>query len=1046
MKKTACTVLAVWLALLAPGQRADGATGQGTGSIEGRVQNDVTGRYLNNSRVAVKGTGLRVYTDESGRYRITNVPSGRVILEVVYSGLETREVPLDVPAGQAVVRDVKLVPPGGSTVKLDPFVVDASRTMDQSIIAINEQRFAPNIKTVVSTGDLSEQVDGNIAEFLKFVPGISTDNDQRPGGSTISVRGFPSNLTQVNLDGAETADAPLGGTTRSVSTRMTMSIANLARVEVTKVPTPATGADTMAGSVNLVSRSAFESPRRQFRYTLTLSGEHTDILDLFQGKKTYSLWDDEKIFYAAPSFSFTHTHPVSENFGYTLSGMYDIKRLTNKGRSKAYNFNSSTYAASPENPLFLQSLDTWGGQTGERRHLGATMDWRVTPNSILSAGTQIFNSMNYNGNYRIAWNTGSNANPTVVGGVAGSHGPEQTIGATGRGRVQFANNTQVQLYKGARGNLRYLFNNGDWRIDLKTSLSAGSMRYRTMPDRGHIRNLTVRTDIPVRVELLDIDPVSGPRTIQVFDNNEQMLDYTTADFLRDHTEILSATALTHDVADEVSTYNADIRRELDLFSFPAAVQFGAASKSKERDFWNRNQFVFRYNGPGGDQSPAPFLTPPLEIFPGGDGQQQVAVSPYLAAQAWNNDPGLFYEEPRDRVNRERTRRQRSERIKETVDAYYFQAEARFLDNRLNVLTGVRYENTAGRGMGALNTPDAVWQRTTDGSFVLDDDGDRVRNPEAGAPNSLEELDFIWHERASRSNRTYDGFYPSVHLTYSITNRLQARAAYAKTYGRPNFTFIIPNTVVNEFEGEDGNVTGGRLTVRNPGLLPWTADNYDLTLEYYTDGGGVFGANVFRKNVTDFFGSITRDATAAELAEVGVTNPVGEWELRTTMNVGDAQIDGVELNFNQSLAPIDEWLAGWGNNFRVFGNITKIDVEGDRTADFSGFLPTSANWGFQFARKRVGASFKWNYSSDRPTGLRNELGANGERFNIAQTHMDVNLSYSLRPNLAIFLHMRNVTRKFREQSQRSDVLPEYARVRNNVRWEGIATNFGIKGSF
>jgi iron complex outermembrane recepter protein len=116
----------------------------------------------------------------------------------------------------------------------------------------------------------------------------------------------------------------------------------------------------------------------------------------------------------------------------------------------------------------------------------------------------------------------------------------------------------------------------------------------------------------------------------------------------------------------------------------------------------------------------------------------------------------------------------------------------------------------------------------------------VRNPEAGAVRSLEELAFIWHERAARSNRTYDGFYPSVHLTYNFTEKFQARAAFAKTCGRPNFSFIIPNVTVNEFTdpADESLVTGGRLNMRNPGLLPWAADNYDLTAEYPNRLGGI----------------------------------------------------------------------------------------------------------------------------------------------------------------------------------------------------------------
>lgn len=1053
MKRTPpLAIFAGWLALLvgpaAAGLAADSSTEAQprTGSIEGRVQNELNGRYLNNSRISVKGTDILTLTDEDGRYRLTNLPAGMVTLEVFYTGLVKQEVTVNVLPGQTVSQQLSLAPPGGAAVKLDPFVVASSKETDQANIAVNEQRFAANIKTVVPTGDLTDHGDGNIAEFLKFVPGISGTHGQRGDIGSISVRGFASNFTQVTQDGADAANAPLSGDGREVSLRSTMSITNLARVEVTKVPTPATGADTMAGSVNLISRSAFEAPRRVLRYTATVTGEHTSILDMFEGKKKYGLWEDKKSYFAWPTFTLSYTDPVTDTFGYTISAKWHNAGLPTHERGKTFNANSPTFGSTPSNPLYQQHLDNWWGQRQERFHLDGTADWRVTRHSVLSVGARTFSSSSQNGIYRVAWNAGNNATPTVAGGVQGRHGPDFTIGATGRGSVSFQNNNQVQLYDGSSGNLRYQFDNGDWKIDLKTSLSAAGFRYRTMPEKGQMRNVTATSTIPLRVEHHDIDRIYGSRRTLVFDNAGNQIDTSTADFVGNYTAISSATMLTFDVSDDVSTYNADVRKALNVLKFPASVQMGAARKTKERDTWNRNNYVLTYNGPGGDRSPAPFLTPGIPIFPGNDGQKQVVVSPYRTAHAFNRDPELFTETPANRFNREREKIQRSENIREDVDAFYFQADARFFGNRLRALTGVRYEKTNVKGTGALNTPDAVWLRNANGTYALNASGARVRNPAVGAAGSLQELPFIWQERAAVSQRSYDGFYPSVHLTYNFTEKLQTRAAFAQTYGRPNFSFIIPNVVVNEFTGASGDVTGGRLTMRNPGLLPWSADNYDLTVEYYTDQGGVFSAGVFRKDVYDFFGNVDRPSTPQELADAGVTPLSEDWETRTTINVGNAQIDGIELSFSQSLAALDPWLAGWGSSLRVFGNITKIKIKGARTGDFQGFLPTSANWGVYFTKKRVRASLRWNHSSDRPGAAITTFGPNGENYNIAQTHLDVNLSYSLTPKLAFFINMKNVTREIWAQAHRSDLLPAYAQMRYPTRWDGIGTEMGFSGSF
>ncbi|MBL9213519.1 MAG: carboxypeptidase regulatory-like domain-containing protein, partial [Opitutaceae bacterium] len=87
---------------------ASSRSSTGTGSVEGRVKNAATGAYLNNARVAVAGTTLLAFTDESGTFRLSGVPVGARALEVFYTGLDVRQVTVAVTAGQAVTVDVSL--------------------------------------------------------------------------------------------------------------------------------------------------------------------------------------------------------------------------------------------------------------------------------------------------------------------------------------------------------------------------------------------------------------------------------------------------------------------------------------------------------------------------------------------------------------------------------------------------------------------------------------------------------------------------------------------------------------------------------------------------------------------------------------------------------------------------------------------------------------------------------------------------------------------------------------------------------------------------
>jgi iron complex outermembrane receptor protein len=1008
-----------------------------TGTVEGRVQNELTGRYLNRARIAVKGTNLLTLTDDSGSFRLANVPSGPVVIEVFYTGLATQEISLNVAAGQSIRSEVKMNPAGQEIVQLSRYEVESSRITDQDVIAVNEQRFAPNIKAVVATGELSEHADGNVGEFLKFMPGITGGAGTRAVES-MSVRGFPSNLTIVTVDGGASANAELSGNSRTQSPSSTSFTADsIARIEVTKVPTPATGADTMAGSINLISRSAFEAVRAEFKYQVNFTGddEHVSLKKMPVGLKSDR-------YYLRPSMSFAYTNPVSENFGFVITGIAQSRWTPQDIFTTGHNYNSATFGSSVTKPLTTAANYTMASGMNTKYTISFTTDWRVAPNAVFSSTFQTFTQENQNISYVMNHSTGTDARPTVAAGVSGSYGDDFTIGATGRGNARFSNNFADTARGGFRASTRYGFDNGDWKIGGNVGYSKARTWLRG-PEKGIVNNIAVQESIPLRVELLDIDVLTGPRQIRVFNNANQEINTHDPSY-HNFTTITQVTAVGRDVRDDVLTYSLDVKRNLDFLPFPTSVQIGGVRKIQERDR-RATSDAYTYNGVNGDRSPKPYMWPidPLRWDP--YGVAAPVPSPYPLVTAWKANPSLMTQTVAQRGTSEQFRRTNSEFIKETADALYFQGEARLLNNRLLVLTGVRYEKTTDEGAGALNTPDEVFERNADGSFVLTAARARIRRAVAGATGSIEQIELTWHERKARSKRSYDDFYPSVHFTYNMTEKFLARAAYAKTYGRPDFTFIIPNTVINEFENSEGDVTGGRLTVRNPGLLPWTADNYDISIEYYTDQGGAFVAGVFRKQVSNFFGSVIRDATPQELSDAGVDPNAVDWTVSTTGNVGDARVDGLELSVNQSLSPLDHRLGGWGKSLRVFANLTRLNLQGNQSANFTGFLPTSINYGVQINRKLFGASIKANYRSNETSAAVAALGPEGRNYFRGRTHIDVNFNYNIRPNLGVFVNLRNIADRYNEIYKEGEGLPAYAKL-VNIRNYGIPFNFGIKGSF
>jgi hypothetical protein len=218
-----------------------------TGSIEGRVSNPATGEYLERAQVTVEGTTLETFTDADGFYRLTDVPAGTARVKTFYTGLLPQSAAIAVVAGGTASHHVALISvvrragdmPDGAPIKLDEFVVSASREMSGAAIAINEQRFASNIKDVIATDEFGEVAEGNVAEFVKFLPGVTIDY----AGSNargVSLNGVPADNVPVSLGGFDLASAVgggQGGTNRAVALDQ-VSINNVSRIEVSFSPTP----------------------------------------------------------------------------------------------------------------------------------------------------------------------------------------------------------------------------------------------------------------------------------------------------------------------------------------------------------------------------------------------------------------------------------------------------------------------------------------------------------------------------------------------------------------------------------------------------------------------------------------------------------------------------------------------------------------------------------------------------------------------------------------------------------------------------------------
>jgi TonB-dependent receptor len=1054
MLKTTPAVLLALLALAGPaftGARAATAPAsaatapQGTGTITGRVQNVVTGQFLNKARITLRGTTQVVYTDNFGRYQLVGVPAGPAALDVFYTDLDPVSFNVTVPAGGAVERNadltsVKRYGQDSATVKLDAFVVSQDKETDNQAIATNEQRFAPNIKNVMSTDSLGDVLGGSVGEFIKFLPGVTVENDLADVAG-ISVRGIGGGMTAITNDGAPASNIWVS-TSRTVDIR-SMALNDISRIELTKVPTPSTPADSLAGSVNMISKSAFERSGRLLRYSLNLVGNHEN-LTLQRTPHSHLDRNTHKIL---PGANIDFTWPITKTFGIVIAGthaeIYNEQHRTLQtwsGVGTGTNAVNATYAAP-----FLSALALLDGPRNITRNtLSVKADWKVTPNSVLSLGHVASRTDTRIGSLSMNWNTGTNGTPTPATGTPFSYGPDFTIGATGRGSLSNNGTNQLINQITDTSTLTYRYDDGRWRLESGVSRSASQTK-RRYADAGFFLQAIATNRVPVRITYRNLTG-ARPGVVEVFDNNNAPVDYSDIANYRGTT----ANNSTLDYKSGSNTGYVNLRRSLTFLPFPAALQLGVSQRDQMLDTNNSTE-AWTFMGPdglsGATASMAPYTMQVYKQVDPGYGFPSIPwISPTGAWRAFQANPLLYQKTDAQLATEYNTSIDNSERIDETVRAAYLQADTNLFNNRLRVLGGVRFEHTRDLGQGGINDADAVWQRNAAGEYIRNAAGARIRKPEAGAANSYAEALLRRQRRASISKKVYSGYYPSAHLTFNATENILLRAAYAQTYGRPNFSDIIPRAVATPLDLDDDDptppLTGrGTLTIRNPALKPWTADNFDLSAEYYTKNGGLLSAGVFRKNLQNFFGDASRIATPEILSELGLDPRYLNWNIVTKFNSGDARITGGELNVKQNL----RMLGKWGSYFTLFANGTKLQLDGNPGASFTSFIPKSGNWGATFAQKRLTLTARWNYRGLDKRAPLAAYGPGGYEYIEGRTVLDLSTSFQLTKRLSLVGSANNIFNKPMRFLRYGDLTPTYARQYAEQEY-GIQMALGLRGSF
>ncbi len=249
-------LLTCLLASLAPGAFAQSVAG--TGTVSGRVFEGATGRSLQGATVRVVGTPLSDVTDPDGRYTIAGVPAGTLSLEVEYVGLDLLRQPVAVAAGGSAVVNAEL---RSEVLKMAAFeVAEAARGQ---ALAINQQKTARGIVNIVSEETFGAMNDGNIGYALQRLPGLTVNEGEDGTPEGVNIRGLGGDFNSFTVDGNR-----IGTRGFSTSNLVADGIAN---IEVIKANTPDRDGDALGGTINVVSRTAFQRDGREIRFGASMN-------------------------------------------------------------------------------------------------------------------------------------------------------------------------------------------------------------------------------------------------------------------------------------------------------------------------------------------------------------------------------------------------------------------------------------------------------------------------------------------------------------------------------------------------------------------------------------------------------------------------------------------------------------------------------------------------------------------------------------------------------------------------------------------------------
>jgi TonB-dependent receptor len=993
-----------------------------TGTVEGRVLHAASGNYLNNVSVVVKGTLLAAATDANGEFRLAGVPAGPVSITASHTGLEPQTRVLTVAPGAVARVDFELRLAGtarasGEIVQLEAFTVEERELTAQSQ-ALHEQRSAANIKNVVSIEEFGDLGITNPGHFLTYVPGISNVYNTTGEVEGIGVRGMSSGGTLVMFDGAPAASNDPAQRAYNFSGTST---ANLDRIEVTKVPTPDLPANAVGGSINMITKSGFHRRTPIFRYnllaTIQAKGSHGGFPA--PGEKLAGNDDRTTAHGIQPGFDLSYSRPIGPALALTLNvgrnARYQDREYLSPSWDRVRGVQTSYVLNSVLN-IFYQDVAALGA------------DWRSSRHVVRArVDVSRYHAITRQNQFTANFGAGATGGETATQGAATGVGTlTQGAGANPNQYRRLLNGRVSHAYAGDR-----------WKFDWSAAYSEARRLFSDVDEGMFYSASSTLSNL-----LLSADGLEGISTMTLPRLTARTRAGATVDpyDIRQYT-LNSATSGRMYFQNQAGNVAANAARTF-ATALPLTLKAGVSVATTKRDNWTESMtWNFRPPASAGGQ-----LVGAHDLIAEGyaarrefNGGVRIAwVSATKLYDLYRRNPDWFQ---LNEAGAYTNRASASRRLEETISAAYLRSDLRAFENRLWLVAGVRLEHTADEGLGPLNDIRNTYLKDAAGRIVLGANG----RPMQITTDALALARLQYQELGAHSEKSYQGWYPSLNASYHLGEHFVLRTAWARTIGRPDLSFITPGTVIS-----DPSAAAPTITVVNTGLQPWTSDNYDLTLESYEYRGATLAVSGFRKEISRFFTSVRVPATQALLDQFGLPDELAgsNYEIITRENSSqDAIINGFEWSWRQSFRSF-AGLPGWVRALGASINGTHLRLTGSGANEFSGYSTRVINWGLAYTRGNFALKANATYTN----GPRNAIVAanattpTGTYSGLAPRMMvGGSLEYRINRWLTVHASGQNLTNVLYRNMTFSPGAPEYTRP-TQYRDNGIAYVLGVKGEF